>query len=188
LWRVSDRSPHATVLPRLPGAFSRPKHLLALRRGPEAGDVSHRRGLPMSRRRAASPARRKVQAGRNPGLPGASCLFDTPRKRLAASQPVAGFARLRAPSALAPQGQGAPACPPGLREPGQASSSDTARRRQAGKYPAAAAGYVAKEKEEQEDGGTHQSPIKSLTMLALKRVGLPATLFRRSSSTKLERT
>src|SRR2546429_3219159 len=41
--------------------------------------------------------------------------------------------RLRAPSALAPQGQGAPACPPGLREPGQASSSDTARRRQAGK-------------------------------------------------------
>src|SRR2546429_2168632 len=73
--------------------------------------------------------------------------------------------RLRAPSALAPQGQGAPACPPGLREPGQASSSDTARRRQAGKYPAAAAGSVAKEKEEQEDGGTHQSAIKSLTML-----------------------
>ena len=145
MWRVGDRTPRAAVLSRLPGALSRPEHLFPLRRGPEAGDVSHRRGLPVSRRRAASPARRKVQAGRSPGLPSASCLFDTPWKRFAASEPVAGFARPRAPSALAPQGQGAPACPPGFLEPGQASSSDTARRRQAGNCLAAAAGYLAQE-------------------------------------------
>src|SRR5438874_5651864 len=45
------RPPRSTLFPYT--TLFRSKHLLALRRGPEAGDVSHRRGLPMSRRRAA---------------------------------------------------------------------------------------------------------------------------------------